>query len=121
MSAIINGNRLFLNGYVYIHSKYDGSRQQWECRRLRLKECKARAVTNRPEPGAPVIVFRGTEKSPHEHPPNFNECEAEKVKISLKKKSVDQPERPPSQLLRTELAGLSQGKQFHFEGWLEYI
>lgn len=110
MNAEIVNNKLILDGYIYYHSKYAGNRRQWECVRLRLGECSARAVTNNPADGEPLIVIRGIAESPHsEHPPNFDECEAERVKRDLKRKATTQLERPPSSLLRTELSGLSQG------------
>ena len=106
MNVQIVGNKLFINGYIYYHSKY---RTQWECVRLRAGECKTRAVTNNPAEGEELVVIRGPSESPHAHPPNFNECKAEKVRSSVKRKSTDQPDTLPSKLLRTEMSGLSPG------------
>lgn len=109
MAEIVE-NCLILNGYLYYHSRDVGAnRQHWVCRRERLKECNARAITNRPKPGEAVIILKGIEQSPHEHPPNHNECAAKKVKRSLKRKAIEHPEQPPTQLLRSKLGGLSQG------------
>lgn len=114
MNKEIVGNRLFINGFVYYHSRYiNANRRHWECRRVRSKDCKARAITNRPAPGDELIIFQGPEQSEHEHPPNYDECRAEKVKLNLKRKAEEHPEQPPAQILRTELGGLSQGKSFY--------
>lgn len=108
MSAEIVGNKLILDGYVYYHGKYADARRHWECRRLRTKECTARVVTNNPQPGEALIVFK---KGFHvDHPPNYDECAAERVKASLKRRAEEHPEQPPTQLLRGQLNGLSQGK-----------
>lgn len=111
MAAEIIEGVLILEGYLYYHSKYVGTnRRHWVCRRERSKECDVRAITNVPEPGAPVIVYKGMEQIPHKsHPANHNECKAEKIKINLKRKAEAHPEQPPAQLLRTELSGVSKG------------
>lgn len=109
MNVELVGNKLIIDGFLYYHSKRKGSHRQWECVRLKAGECKARAVTNDPPEGQPLTVLKGIDASPHEHPPNFNECDAEKVKNRLKRKATAEPERPPSALVGTELSGLSQG------------
>jgi hypothetical protein len=84
MAAEIIENVLILEGYLYYHSRYVGNnRRHWVCRRDRTKECNVRAITNVPEAGAPIIVYKGMERIPHEtHPPNHNECKAEKIRLT---------------------------------------
>lgn len=110
MSAEIVGNKLFLDGFVFYHSKILGERRHWECKRLRIgKECSVRATTNNPRASEQLVVIKHPTVTSYSHPPNFNECEAEKVKFSLKRKAEAHPEQPPAQLLRTELASTSEG------------
>lgn len=45
----------------------------------------------------------------HEHVLNQEQCKAKIVKYFLKRKVEDQPQQPPAQILRTEMAGLSDG------------
>jgi len=45
----------------------------------------------------------------HDHVPNHEESDAEIVKYSLKRKVENQPQLSPDQILRKEMAGLSDG------------
>ena len=71
-----------------------------------MKECKGRAITS--STGA-LIVFKGPDKSPHEHPPNQEEVEAHRVTTNLKLIAEEHPEIFPARILRQELASVSTG------------
>lgn len=73
------GKKLILGGFVYLRSYCKNGSCYWDCNRLRQGECTARAITTDTHPGDPVIVTRGPTQSPHQHPPNREEAEAEKV------------------------------------------
>lgn len=131
---IVNEKRLFIDGYVYYRSgPPKGNKTHWECSRLWKKECHARATTIT-APSGPVTVTKGSfcfkitycfstcrflfpypfsnsgpNESEHSHPPNREEAEAEKIKLNLKRKAETQPDRPPTAMLREELAGVSAG------------
>lgn len=70
-------------------------------------ECHARANTISIG-GGNFSVFEGPNELPkHFHPPNREYAEAEKLKISLKRKAAEHLEEQPSQLIRNELAGVA--------------
>ena len=54
-------------------------------------------------------VTQGPNESPHAHPPNREECASEKLVSALKRKAEEHPHQRPTQLLRTELKGVSAG------------
>ena len=97
---IIVDKKLLLQGYVFLRSRAPEPNKPtyWECRRLKSGACKARAVTV--GEGANLTV---TKCGQHEHPPDREECEAEKVMNRLKRKAEDEVALPPSLLLREEL------------------
>ncbi|XP_051171104.1 uncharacterized protein LOC127287979 [Leptopilina boulardi] len=103
----IVGKQLILDGYIYYKNKINKNRYHWECRKLRLKECTARAI--RTYEGGKIVVIKGPEKSPHSHPPNREEAEAETLKTAIKRHAEVHPEVPPAQIIRRELAGVSSG------------
>lgn len=105
---IINKIRLLMDGFVYVRSYQDGNKTYWDCYKLRKHECSARAITVHTS-GGNFIVTKGVNESKHDHPPNREYAEAEKIKLNLKKKAEAHPEEPPSRLLRNELAGVSSG------------
>lgn len=45
----------------------------------------------------------------HDHVPYQEECETKIVKYSLKRKAENQPQLTTTQILRTEMTGLSDG------------
>lgn len=98
---------MFLEGYIYQRSRLAEGRAYWVCRKYYRKECNARAVTSDPALGA-VTIFKGPADSPHAHPPNTDETMAEELTRRIKRKAEAHPEQPPSQLLRTELQGVSE-------------
>lgn len=109
MNAKIVGDKLSVNGYLYTHGKAKDGKIYWECVRYRMKECRGRAITAENVAGGVITVYKGPDKSQHAHPPNFNEVSAETVKEDVKRKAADHPEMPPAQILRTDLADLSEG------------
>lgn len=107
--AEIRDNKLYIAGYRYLHSRRAKGRRYWDCDRVRTKQCSARAVTNDPADGAPVVVFKGPSESSHLHAPNHEEVQADILTQTLKRKAAENPGQPPAQILRNELAGVSQG------------
>ena len=71
-------NKMLLDGYVFNRSKPAGNTTYYKCRRVPRKECTATAVTKRAANGV-TIVTKGPRESPHEHPPDQEECQAEIV------------------------------------------
>ena len=100
--AKILDKKLCLEGYVYLRSRRAKGKTYWDCRRVRGGECNARAITNDRLPGEELTVLRGPADSQHSHPPNQEECAAETVTQTLKRKAKEHPELPPAHLLRTE-------------------
>ena len=105
---VINENRLFSSGYMYKRSKIIGSRTNWDCVKVRDKECHDRAISVA-APNGQIAIAKGPDVSPHEHPQNREESEAEKTRLLLKRKAVTHEKDPPAALVREELAGLSAG------------
>lgn len=108
MARIID-KKLCLDGYVYLRSRRAKGKTYWDCRRVRSGECNARAITNDPLPEEELTVLRGPAESQHSHPPNREECAAETVTQTLKRKAREHPELPPAHLLRTELQTVPTG------------
>lgn len=52
------GKKLLLNGYIYVWSKENKDRTYWECKRLRLKKCRARVITSTPVPGSHITILK---------------------------------------------------------------
>ncbi|KAE9523275.1 hypothetical protein AGLY_016223 [Aphis glycines] len=83
---ILSETKLICGGFIYVRSKLPvNGKTYWECQKLQ------------------------STLDDHAHVPNQEECEAEIIKYSLKRKAEDQPQLPPAQILRTEMAGLSDG------------
>lgn len=100
MAPEICGNQMYLNGFAYQRARVSNGRAYWACKKSYRKECTGRAITSDPADGEPVEVYK---ESQHQHPPNVDEINAERIVTSLKRKARDHPGQPPSQLLRTEL------------------
>lgn len=63
--VIINGVRLFLDGYLCVRTKVEiQNRTYWDCQKVRYKECKARAITVTAMNGE-IRVLRGPDESVH--------------------------------------------------------
>ena len=107
--AEIKDKKFYIDGYTYVRSREAKGRIYWDCRKVRSGECSARAVTNNPKPGEEVVVYKGPAESMHNDVPNREEVAAEKLTQTLKRKALENPGQPPSQILRTELAGVDSG------------
>lgn len=81
----------------------------WDCRKVRAGECKAKAITSEPNSEGEVVIYKDPGLSGHDHPPNREEAAADVVRQAIKRKAASNPEQPPAQLLRTELAGVPAG------------
>ena len=108
LPEIVNEVRLFVDGYMYCRGKKPvGNTNYWECKKLRSKECTARAITS--TTNGVVTVLKGPNESQHSHPPNREVNEAEKIKLVMKRQAETDPDRPGNALLRENLAGVSSG------------
>ncbi|KAF7996064.1 hypothetical protein HCN44_009849 [Aphidius gifuensis] len=104
---LLGETKLISNGFIYLRSrKPTTAKTYWDCRKLRGKECSARAITIFDPVQMKTIFLKEPE---HDHPGNHEECYAEIKTYKLKRKAEEHPEQPPAQILRTELAGLSEG------------
>lgn len=99
--------KLVYGGFIYVRSKLPVNGQTyWECQKVRRKECKARIITTFNISKNKNYFVREPALDDHDHVPNQEQCESEIVRYSLKR---NQPQLPPAQILRTEMAGLSDG------------
>ncbi|KAE8738390.1 hypothetical protein FOCC_FOCC016136 [Frankliniella occidentalis] len=96
------GKKLIYNGFLYHRRDSRKANTYWSC--TRKKECKATVVTTYNN-GAVDVLKEGK----HQHAPNREEVEAERVVTNLKRIVSDHPELPPAQILRTELPKCSEG------------
>jgi len=94
---------------VYVRSRESKRGVYWDCEEPRNKECAARAITAVPRLNQDIIVFKGPEESPHDHPPNREASDAEVFRERIKRKTAEHPEQPPAQLLQTEIASVPDG------------
>ncbi|KAJ8665090.1 hypothetical protein QAD02_006752 [Eretmocerus hayati] len=85
------GRRLYIDGFVYVKNCISSNgRISWECRRLRQGTCHARVTTSDPAISENIIVFRGLEKSSHNHASSLIDPEeAEALQEYIKKKKCD--------------------------------
>ena len=97
------GNKLHVEGYIYVKCRTRKGRTYWDCRRVRRGECRARAITDDPLDRTKITLIKRTE---HQHPPDRDECAAEEVVETLKRKAATRPEVTPAELLRSEMSGL---------------
>ncbi|KAK3933016.1 FLYWCH-type zinc finger-containing protein 1 [Frankliniella fusca] len=108
MSAQIVNKQLQFDRYIYYKVNSKNERTYWTCKRSKLKECKAKAIT-KSGPDGRIIVVKSSEDSPHEHPPNREEGEAAKIVKNMKRVAPDHPGMPPAQILRAELSSVPSG------------
>ncbi|KAJ8670726.1 hypothetical protein QAD02_001985 [Eretmocerus hayati] len=95
-------------GFIYVRSKAgQNGKFHWACQRLRKGECSARAVSV--QSGESITIIKGPDESKHSHPAAPDEAKAEIVKLNLKRPAEEHPELPPTQIMRTQLAGMSAG------------
>lgn len=99
----IIGKKLLVDGFVYLRSRVREEKSYWDCRRVRSRECKARAVSM-PGVDGGIVVIRGPQESAHSHPPDQEECESEVHVHAVKRKAKEHPEQPRAQILRTHLS-----------------
>ncbi len=55
-------------------------RTYWDCNQLHRGECKVQVITVDTEPGAMVIIFKGSQQSPQALWPDQEECSTDRVK-----------------------------------------
>ena len=80
-------------------------RRYWNCRQKGV--CFARAITSGYDDD--LLVIKGPEQSEHNHAPNREEVESEKLRGRLKRAAENHPDQPPAQILRRELRGVPSG------------
>lgn len=102
---ILGETKLIYGGFIYVRSKLPtNGKTYWECNKLRRKECRSRIITAFDISENKNYFIRKPTLDNHNHGPNQEECELEIFKYYLKRKAEGQP-----QILRTEMAGLSDG------------
>ncbi|KAL6958760.1 hypothetical protein U1Q18_042395 [Sarracenia purpurea var. burkii] len=86
MEGKIIDKKLILNGFVYVKSKDEknGPKTCWDCRLVRQKTCKVRAITTKRPNSAEIVVLKGGELNSHEYPPNQELCRAKKSELRSK-------------------------------------
>ena len=110
MEPEIVGNKLIMDGFIYYRSTKNAKKTYWECKRYcENKSCTARAITatlvsTERTPVTQFTAFEHPTPKAHSHPPNQHECQAEEDKNELKRAAEDNPERPPSAILREKNA-----------------
>lgn len=48
--------QLIFDGFIYLKSKSAKGKVYWDCKRLRTKECRARAVTTEPDLRGDIFI-----------------------------------------------------------------
>lgn len=122
VESIVN-NKLLVGGYVYLKWRIVRGKIYWDCCLLPRKVCMAYAITAL-GPRQILTVLKGSQESPHEHPPNHEECRAKEVWEWIKRKAFEHPKQLPAQLLRTEkedLAGYRSTEPVTQEGEFAYL
>lgn len=104
----IIGSKLVHEGFVYTRSKQQNGKTYWDCQKLREKLCTSRIVTVGEGENTEI-----TKSKPHDHAPDREVAEAEVLKYNLKQTQMQNPERPPSQILRNWLPRTSSGVIAH--------
>lgn len=78
--------------------------QYWDCIKLRQQECRARAITS--GEGEYVVMVKDPD---HDHAPDREVAEAERIKYVIKQDALTNEERPPTAILRDVLRQVPQG------------
>ncbi|XP_051164850.1 uncharacterized protein LOC127283797 [Leptopilina boulardi] len=93
--------RLSISGFLYYkHStNYKLSRIYWNCKKK--DECHARATTSIDLEN--ITLFKGPKQSPHNHAPNRDAVNAERIESRVKRVAEDHAELLPAQIMRREL------------------
>lgn len=97
---VISERRIAIDGFLYSRSRQAGGKTYWDCKKLRDRECKARAVTRLID--GVVTVEKGPDQSRHSHPPSREEVEAERIKHVILGRA-NEPHAPPSAILQGTL------------------
>ena len=97
--AEIKDKKLLVDGYIYVQSRQGNGKIYWDCRRVRSRECRARAITNEPAPGQVIVLLKGPQESKHSHLPNREQVKAVALTAGLKRKATTDPGMPPAQIL----------------------
>ena len=84
---IISNTRIAIDGFLYVRSREGQDCTYWDCKRVRDRVCKARAITKFSD--GSVIVMKGPDKSIHTHPPSWEEVNADKVKHRIKQRAQE--------------------------------
>lgn len=95
---------MHVDGHIYVKCRTRKGRTYWDCRRVRSGSCRARAITDDPLDRTKITLIK---TSPHQHPPDVDECAAEVVLESLKRKAETRPEVSTAAVVRSEITGLS--------------
>lgn len=103
----IVGRKLHLDGHLYVKSREGNSKTYWDCRRIRRRECKARAITTTDETGK-IVVLKGPTQSIHTHPPDRAECAADKAMENMRIAVESNPTDPPLRVIREQFANLNE-------------
>lgn len=95
----LSERRLHVGGYMYIKSFERKGSTYWDCIRVRDKTCRARAVTSLDHQDN-ILVDKGPAQSAHQHPPNPEEVEAERIKARIKSVAETNPRAKPTSIIR---------------------
>ncbi|KAJ8665093.1 hypothetical protein QAD02_006755 [Eretmocerus hayati] len=66
--AWLIGNKLCIDGFIYIKVNSNRKRLYWQCMRCTLGKCNAIAVTSKPSEDQGIVVYKGPFESSHDHP-----------------------------------------------------
>lgn len=106
---VIIGAKLLHRGFIYNRSRLGTQgKQYWDCQKLRTKECRARAISS--GYGDHVVL---TQDPVHDHPPDRELAEAERVKFQLKEEAKNNPAKGPTQILRDVMRNVPDGVVAH--------
>lgn len=104
---ILSETKLICGGFIYVRSKLPvNGKTYWECQKLRKKECKARVIIAFNIFENKNYFVRESTLDDHAHVPNQEECEAEIIKYSLKRKAEDQPKDEKLEHYQKENGGI---------------
>ena len=88
---------LHIDGFLYVRSDSRGDVTYWKCRKR--DKCPARVTTVKTGRNSYIVRKGGSPKS-HEHGPDPEEAQALEIMGNIKRDAVQNPERPPSAVMR---------------------
>ncbi|XP_043461039.1 uncharacterized protein LOC122497804 [Leptopilina heterotoma] len=99
--------RLSISGFLYCKHSSNSKlgRIYWNCKQK--GECHARATTSSDLEN--LSLFKGPKESPHEHAPNRDAVDAERIVARVKRVAEEHPELLPAQIIRRELQNVPSG------------